>query len=207
MSNWDITKDMSCLSGEVPDKRRWCIVHTKVGTKGDNPLIVIGINPSGGTHTDNGKPKFSPTAGRLHRIAEESVNHARLGSFNRLILFNITPVATSSIKELKKLNPEVIRAAHSENLNVISNALKEYNLKGAPVLLCFGNAVRYIAKKQLLNFLLPEILDCFESGSNIYCLGGLTKEGYPWHPRFCKNTIFSKVKFNSEKDEFEVLAE
>lgn len=158
---------------------RWCVIHTYSGEVKD-PLIVIGLNPSGNTQVagDNavGFVKrevmhVSRTAQILRKVAEKNRKQS-------LILFNITPVVEPKASKLKTRKEEILDA-HPLNLEKIREVLDKYNVsKRAPVLLCYGGAYARISKEQdFLKDILGEL-----DGHPVKCLGVTEKRGLPRHP-------------------------
>ena len=174
---WEILDNVIEPYGEQGKLHRWYVLHSNCGSMKD-PMIVIGINPSGGTVQSNikGEPdKFSPTAMRLHRIAENAGKHS-------IILLNISPVVDKTVPGLLTRIDE-IKKARKANLDHISSILGRYNVpEDVPVLLCFGNAYSKVIKEETMRSCLSEILEHIPS-KNLKCLG-LTRKGNPKHPLF-----------------------
>ena len=174
---WKVLENVKEPFGEHGNLHRWYVIHSDCGIIID-PLIAIGINPSGGTEqskTDGEPDKFSPTAKRLHRIAEKAGRHS-------IILFDITPVVDKTIKSLLTRIDE-IKGARVANLDHIREILTRYDVpEDAPVLLCFGNAYSKVIKEESMCSCLSDILEVLPS-DNLKCLG-LTKKGNPKHPLF-----------------------
>lgn len=138
-----------------------------LGTKGENPLVVIGLNPS---TADDNKP--DPTIKKVMGIAEG----AKKGSF---IMLNLYPQRATSPTDL---DIEFDIKKHESNIQNIKSLFEELGLTNFDVLLGFGNN---ISTRGYLFNCLEDIIGLLE----IYAprwnkTGDITKYGHPRHPLY-----------------------
>lgn len=185
MSEWEYKcesdwRENNTLTGEI--LKRWCIVHQKRDAGTFCPLVVIGINPSGGTSVDeNGNVIFSPTARKIQAIADGAGK-------NGIILINLFSFATKSVKALLSMGDVELERNYTENKEKLGEILGQMSIPhDTPVLLCFGNAIRRFEGKDYLKGILET--DGLRLLKDFRCIGSLTKngKGYPRHPLYCRN--------------------
>ncbi len=150
-----------------------------LGTKGKNPLICFGINPS--TAEPN---NLDPTLATVHRISE------KLPELDSFIMFNVYPQRATDPNNLHK---EAIQKLKKENEAHIAKIIdyKEYAVWAA-----WGNLIEkrpYLAKHMQDIISLPELAHC-----NWLCRGEITKKCHPHHPLYVKNDVEFKA-FNIEE--------
>ena len=138
-----------------------------LGTRGKNPLICIGINPS------TARPDaLDNTLKSVERIA--------LGNgFDSFIMFNVyAQRATDPDSMEKESNPLL----HKENLKAFSYVL---SISEKPAVWAAWGAV--IEKRKYLPQCLKDFLTTGEAfGANWYCAGAITKKGHPHHPLYLR---------------------
>ena len=136
-----------------------------LGIRGNNPLIVIGLNPS---TADEVKP--DATIRKVMGIAKE----AKKDGF---IMLNLYPQRATYPKDLEKdFNEE----SHSQNLKFISSVLSEFS--NIDILLGYGNNIqtRYYLKKCLKDIMI--VANKFNP--RWFKTGDVTKYGHPRHPLY-----------------------
>ncbi len=138
-----------------------------LGTRGENPLICIGINPSTAEpeHLDN-------TLKSVERIA--------LGNgFDSFIMFNVyAQRATNPDAMERELNP----ALHRENLEAFRYVL---SLSRRNAVWAAWGAI--IEKRKFLPGCVRDMLLAGEeSGAEWFCAGAITKKGHPHHPLYLR---------------------
>ncbi|MBQ9149212.1 MAG: DUF1643 domain-containing protein [Oscillospiraceae bacterium] len=149
-----------------------------LGTRGRNPLICIGINPST-AEPDN----LDNTLKSVERIA--------LGNgFDSFIMFNVYAQRATNPDAMEKVyNPQL----HRENLEAFRYVL---SISDKPAVWAAWGAI--IEKRKYLPDCVRDMLAVGrEYGANWYCAGAITKKGHPHHPLYLRKD--EKLKpFNVE---------
>ena len=138
-----------------------------LGTRGKNPLICIGINPST-AEPDN----LDNTLKSVERIA--------LGNgFDSFIMFNVYAQRATSPDDMEKTcNP----ALHAENLEAFRYVL---SISEKPTVWAAWGAI--IEKRKYLPDCVRDLLRAGEDyGANWVCAGAITKKGHPHHPLYLR---------------------
>lgn len=138
-----------------------------LGTRGSNPLICVGINPS------TARPDaLDNTLKSVERIA--------LGNgYDSFLMFNVYAQRATSPNDMEKTcNPLL----HKENLEAFRYVL---SLSSQPAVWAAWGAV--IEKRSYLSACLRDMLQAGkECGANWYCAGAVTKKGHPHHPLYLR---------------------
>jgi hypothetical protein len=138
-----------------------------LGTRGKNPLICIGINPS------TAKPDaLDNTLKSVERIA--------LGNgFDSFIMFNVYAQRATSPDDMEKVcNLQL----HKENLEAFRYVL---SISPKPAVWAAWGAV--IEKRAYLADCVRDMLEAgAEFGAQWYCAGAITKKGHPHHPLYLR---------------------
>ena len=138
-----------------------------LGTRGKNPLICIGINPSTAQPGD-----LDNTLKSVQRIA--------LGNgFDSFIMFNVyAQRATDPDAMEKECNPML----HRENLEAFRYVL---SISENPSVWAAWGAI--IEKRSYLADCVQDMLSAGEEfGAKWYCAGAITKKGHPHHPLYLR---------------------
>ena len=138
-----------------------------LGTRGKNPLICIGINPSTAT-----PDALDNTLKSVERIA--------LGNgFDSFIMFNVYAQRATSPDDMEKTcNP----ALHAENLKAFRYVL---SISERPTVWAAWGAI--IEKRKYLPDCVRDMLEAGESyGAQWVCAGAITKKGHPHHPLYLR---------------------
>ena len=138
-----------------------------LGTRGKNPLICIGINPSTAKPDD-----LDNTLKSVERIA--------LGNgFDSFIMFNVyAQRATNPDAMEKTCNPLL----HKENLEAFRYVL---SISENPSVWAAWGAI--IEKRGYLADCVRDMLAAGEEfGAKWYCAGAITKKGHPHHPLYLR---------------------
>ena len=138
-----------------------------LGTRGRNPLICIGINPST-AEPDN----LDNTLKSVERIA--------LGNgFDSFIMFNVYAQRATSPDDMEKCcNPLL----HRENLEAFRYVL---SISDKPAVWAAWGAI--IEKRKYLPGCVRDMLAVGEEyGARWYCAGKVTKKGHPHHPLYLR---------------------
>ena len=138
-----------------------------LGTRGKNPLICIGINPSTAEpdHLDN-------TLKSVERIA--------LGNgFDSFIMFNVYAQRATSPDDMEKqCNPRL----HAENLKAFRYVL---SISEEPTVWAAWGAI--IEKRKYLPDCVRDMLTAGEDyHARWVCAGAITKKGHPHHPLYLR---------------------
>ena len=138
-----------------------------LGTRGTNPLICIGINPST-AEPDN----LDNTLKSVERIAQGN-------GFDSFIMFNVYAQRATSPDDMEKsCNPLL----HQENLKAFRYVL---SISERPAVWAAWGAI--IEKRGYLPDCVRDMLEAGEEyGANWYCAGKVTKKGHPHHPRYLR---------------------
>ena len=159
---------------EEYDAERWLYVPNFyseyryiLGTRGKNPLICVGINPS------TAKP------GDLDNTLK-SVERIALGNgFDSFIMFNVyAQRATDPDTMEKSCNAEL----HHQNLEAFRYVL---SISEKPAIWAAWGTI--IEKRDYLPRCLQDMLIAGqEFGAQWYCAGRISKKGHPHHPLYLK---------------------
>ena len=134
-----------------------------LGTRGKNPLICIGINPST-AEPDN----LDNTLKSVERIA--------LGNgFDSFIMFNVYAQRATDPDAMEKT---CNMALHKENLEAFRYVL---SISQKPAIWAAWGAI--IEKRKYLSDCVRDMLQVGEEyDANWFCAGAITKKGHPHHP-------------------------
>lgn len=138
-----------------------------LGTRGKNPLICIGINPSTAKPDD-----LDNTLKSVERIA--------LGNgFDSFLMFNVYAQRATDPNSMEKIcNPLL----HKENLEAF-----RYILSISPTPCVWAAWGSIIEKRKYLPECLRDMLAVGqEYGAKWVCAGAITKKGHPHHPLYLR---------------------
>ena len=138
-----------------------------LGTRGKNPLICIGINPSTAA-----PDALDNTLKSVERIAHGN-------GFDSFIMFNVYAQRATSPDDMEKVcNPEL----HKENLEAFRYVL---SISEKPTVWAAWGAI--IEKRKYLPDCVKDMLAVgAEFGANWVCAGAITKKGHPHHPLYLR---------------------
>ena len=145
----------------------YCDYRYILGTRGEKPLICIGINPS------------TARPGALDNTLK-SVERIALGNgYDSFLMFNVyAQRATDPNAMERRCNP----ALHRENMEAFRYVL---SISSSPAVWAAWGAV--IEKRGYLSDCLGDMLRIGrEYGARWYCAGAVTKKGHPHHPLYLK---------------------
>ena len=138
-----------------------------LGTRGRNPLICIGINPSTAApdHLDN-------TLKSVERIA--------LGNgFDSFIMFNVYAQRATDPNAMEK---QCNLRLHRENLDAFRYVL---SISESPAVWAAWGAI--IEKRDYLADCVRDMVAVGQKyGASWYCAGAITKKGHPHHPLYLR---------------------
>jgi len=138
-----------------------------LGTRGKNPLICIGINPSTAKPDD-----LDNTLKSVERIA--------LGNgFDSFIMFNVYAQRATDPDAMERVcNPTL----HRENLEAFRYVL---SISEKPAVWAAWGTI--IEKRPYLKDCLRDMLDAGKHfGTQWYCAGAVSKKGHPHHPLYLR---------------------
>ena len=138
-----------------------------LGTRGRNPLICIGINPSTARPGD-----LDNTLKSVERIA--------LGNgFDSFIMFNVYAQRATDPNTMERIcNPGL----HRENMEAFRYVL---SISDSPAVWAAWGSI--IEKRSYLSQCLADMLAIGqEYGAKWYCAGAVTKKGHPHHPLYLR---------------------
>ena len=138
-----------------------------LGTRGRNPLICIGINPS------TAQPdKLDNTLKSVERIA--------LGNgFDSFIMFNVYAQRATDPDAMEKVYNPLL---HKENLEAFRYVL---SISDRPAIWAAWGTI--IEKRKYLPACVRDMLAVGnEYGARWYCAGAITKKGHPHHPLYLR---------------------
>ena len=138
-----------------------------LGTRGKNPLICIGINPS------------TAQPGDLDNTLK-SVNRIAIGNgFDSFIMFNVyAQRATDPDAMEKTCNLRL----HKENLEAFRYVL---SISDKPAVWAAWGTI--IEKRDYLPLCLKDMLEVGQAyGAQWYCAGKVSKKGHPHHPLYLR---------------------
>ena len=156
------------------DAERWLYVPNFyseyryiLGTRGRNPLICIGINPSTARPGD-----LDNTLKSVERIA--------LGNgFDSFIMFNVYAQRATDPNAMERIcNPTL----HRENMEAFRYVL---SISDAPAVWAAWGSI--IEKRAYRSDCVADMLAIGqEYGAKWYCAGAVTKKGHPHHPLYLR---------------------
>lgn len=138
-------------------------------SEGDNPLVVIGVNPSTANETEP-----DPTVRKVMGFAEQN-------GFDSFIMLNVYPQRSTDFCGVPQIRNEDL---HQKHLLEVKTFLSEY--KELHVLVSFGTL---ITQRSYLLDCFQDIVDMLQhNGRKVHwCqIGALTKDGHPRHPLYAR---------------------
>ena len=138
-----------------------------LGTRGEKPLICIGINPS------TARPDaLDNTLKSVERIALHN-------GFDSFLMFNVYAQRATSPDDMERLCNEEL---HRENMEAFRYVL---GLSGSPAVWAAWGAI--IEKRDYLPRCLRDMLAAGEEyGARWYCAGPISRKGHPHHPLYLR---------------------
>lgn len=157
------------------DCKKWLYVPCEyseyryiLGTRGDDPLICIGINPSTARPDD-----LDNTLKSTARIADGN-------GFESWLMFNVYPQRATDPNSMDR---ELDMRAHKENMAAWEYVLK--NCSHPPAVWAAWGAI--IEKRSYLKTCLRDMLETGKKyGAKWYRAGKVSKAGHPHHPLYLR---------------------
>ncbi len=158
-----------------------------LGTKGKNPLICIGINPSTAAPND-----LDNTLKSVERIALRN-------GYDSFIMFNVYAQRATKPDDM---DTELNELLHKENMKAFEYILSLYESEKPSVWAAWGTIVEM---RPYLKDCLREMVDIsMKYQSKWYSSGAISKKGHPHHPLYLKKDS-GLDEFDMEKYLCEVL--
>lgn len=169
------------------DKEKWLYVPDSyseyryiLGTKGDRPLICIGINPS------TARPD------KLDNTLKSVERTARFNGFDSFIMFNVY-AQRSTDPDMMDLNFNSF--LHEENMKAFRYVLSSSKSETPPVVWAAWGTI--IEKRPFLFGCVRDMIKIGEEyGTRWVTVGKKSKKGHPHHPLYLKNGLYT--------DEFDI---
>ncbi len=140
-----------------------------LGTKGKNPLICIGINPSTAAPND-----LDNTLKSVERIALHN-------GYDSFIMFNVYAQRATKPDDM---DAELNELLHKENMKAFEYILSLYESEKPSVWAAWGTIVEM---RPYLKSCLREMVDIsMKYQSKWYSSGAISKKGHPHHPLYLK---------------------
>jgi len=166
--------EKASLPNDSYDVGRWLYVpnfYTEyryiLGTRGENPLICIGINPSTAQPGD-----LDNTLKSVERIAQNN-------GFDSFIMFNVYAQRATDPNTMERT---CNRQLHRENMEAFRHVL---SISQKPAVWAAWGAI--IEKRKYLPDCVRDMLEAGEAyGASWYCAGAITKKGHPHHPLYLR---------------------
>ena len=138
-----------------------------LGTRGMNPLICVGINPS------TAKPDaLDNTLKSVQRIADGN-------GFDSFLMFNVYAQRATRPDDMEK---QCNLRLHEENMKAFRHLL---SIGEKPAVWAAWGAI--IEKRKYLPGCVRDMLEAGrEFGASWYCAGAITKKGHPHHPLYLR---------------------
>ena len=161
-------KDVECLAENLNGFK--CRFYLK--KDGENPLIVIGLNPSTADETTP-DATMRKVIGFINKWNERSSYN-----FDSFIMLNLYPLRETSPDVLNQTH-EFNAILHERNMEIISDTLNQH--PNAKILLCYGDSIESV---RWLKYCRDEILKLMvrHEGCSLFSLGNLTNMKNPRHP-------------------------
>ena len=141
-----------------------------LGTRGKNPLICIGINPSTAAPGD-----LDNTLKSVERIAHGN-------GYDSFIMFNVYAQRATDPDTMDRIRNETL---HRENMEAFAHVLSLYDGSHTPAV---GAAWGTIIEKR--DYLIPTVRDMIAVGERFgavwYSVGARSKKGHPHHPLYLR---------------------
>ena len=138
-----------------------------LGTRGKNPLICIGINPSTAQPDD-----LDNTLKSVERIAQGN-------GFDSFIMFNVYAQRATDPDAMERTCNETL---HRENLEAFRYVL---SISEAPAVWAAWGTI--IEKRDYLPGCVRDMVAAGEEfGAKWYCAGAISKKGHPHHPLYLR---------------------
>lgn len=142
-----------------------------LGTRGENPLICIGINPSTAKPDD------------LDNTLKSVERTARFNGYDSFIMFNVYAQRATNPNDMDSCNNEFL---HNENMKAFRYILSSYKEGNTPAVWAAWGTI--IEKRPYLINCVKEMIEIGnEFGAEWFTVGKRSLKGHPHHPLYLKN--------------------
>ncbi len=193
-NNLNILSFDDALSGEAEgsfeyDREKWLYVpnaYTEyryiLGTKGENPLICIGINPSTAKPDD------------LDNTLKSVERTAKFNGYDSFIMFNVYAQRATNPADMDDSFNELL---HKENMKAFRYVLSSYGDGHLPSVWAAWGTI--IEKRPYLVSCVKEMVEIGnEYNARWVSVGKRSVKGHPHHPLYLKN--------NSPTEDFDIVS-
>ncbi len=168
---------------ESYDHEKWLYVPNSygeyryiLGTRGKNPLICVGINPSTAAPDD-----LDNTLKSVARIADAN-------GFDSWIMFNVYAQRATNPDDMDK---EVNANLHRQNMQAFNYILDLYSEGNTPAVWAAWGTI--ITKRPYLADCVRDMIEAGKKRSARWlCAGKVSKAGHPHHPLYLKKDEATK---------------
>lgn len=151
-----------------------------LGTRGKNPLICIGINPSTAAPDD-----LDNTLKSVSRIAAAN-------NYDSWIMFNVYAQRATNPDDMDR---ELNLKLHNENMRAFEYILKNVGEGISPAVWAAWGTI--IEKRPYLRDCVLDMVELGKKyGANWFCVGKRSKKGHPHHPLYLRK--------DAETEEFDI---
>ena len=141
-----------------------------LGTRGENPLICIGINPS------------TARPGALDNTLKSVERIALANGYDSFIMFNVYAQRATRPDDMEK---ECNAFLHTQNMRAFSYVLDLYGKGHRPAVWAAWGTI--IEKRPYLAHCLADMIKIGqEKGASWYSVGARSKKGHPHHPLYLR---------------------
>lgn len=162
------------------DRSKWLYVpnaYTEyryiLGTKGENPLICIGINPSTARPDD------------LDNTLKSVERTARSNGYDSFVMFNVYAQRATNPKDM---DSQVNEFLHRENMKAFRYVLEMYGEGRTPAIWAAWGTI--IEMRDYLPGCVREMVEIGnEYGAKWYTVGKKSVKGHPHHPLYLRNGL------------------
>ncbi len=147
-----------------------------LGTKGENPLICIGINPS------------TARPGDLDNTLKSVERAAAYNGYDSFIMFNVYAQRATNPEDMDSAFNDML---HNENMKAFRYVLSSYKNGNTPAIWAAWGTI--IEKRPYLIECLKDMaqIGC-EFGAKWYSIGKRSKKGHPHHPLYLSNGLLTE---------------
>lgn len=171
------------------DREKWLYVpnaYTEyryiLGTRGGNPLVCIGINPSTAKPDD------------LDNTLKSVERTAHFNGYDSFVMFNVYAQRATNPKDM---DSAFNMALHNENMNAFRYIMSSYDEGKKPAIWAAWGTI--IEKRPYLIPCVKDMIDIGnEYGAEWFSVGKKSVKGHPHHPLYLKN--------NSPTERFDIEA-
>ncbi len=145
-----------------------------LGTKGENPLICVGVNPS------------TAAPGDLDNTLKSVERVAKFNGFDSFIMFNVYAQRATRPADMERTRNETL---HAENMKAFAYAL---SLSERPAVWAAWGTV--IEQREYLPGCVRDMVALGEAyGARWFTAGARSKKGHPHHPLYLKKDSVLEV--------------